>query len=142
MGVRGSRPPQAATHAQDRSTITVGRADRCAPSTDLFQPLGSTTPLASDSNVAISGAMLSQPPLLQKVEQGRDQHPGLQGPSLWDQSKSWASPTLLREGVDSTKVSPFAFTFGGLHNLIHSPRSCPFVGSHVFSQRAMRGHLT
>jgi hypothetical protein len=47
-----------------------------------------------------------------------------------------ASPTPLREGVDSTRVSPFAFTFGGLCSLIHSLSSRPSVGSHVCSQCA------
>jgi hypothetical protein len=52
------------------------------------------------------------------------------------------SPTPMRDGVNSTRVSPFALAFGSLHNLIHPLRSCPFVGSHVSSQHAMGGGVT
>jgi hypothetical protein len=48
----------------------------------------------------------------------------------------------LREGVDSTRVSPFAFAFHSLRGLIRSLNSCPFVGSRVCSQCATGGHLT
>jgi hypothetical protein len=48
-----------------------------------------------------------------------------------------AGPSLFREGIGSSRVSPFAFNFGGLRNLIHSPRSCPFAGSRICSQHAM-----
>jgi hypothetical protein len=51
-----------------------------------------------------------------------------------------AGPAPLREGVDNPRVSLFAFTFGSLRNLICPSRSCSFIGSHVYSQRAMRGH--
>jgi hypothetical protein len=49
-----------------------------------------------------------------------------------------AGPTPLREGIDSTRVCPLAFAFG---NLIHSLRSCPFVGCRVCSQHATGGQL-
>jgi hypothetical protein len=45
-----------------------------------------------------------------------------------------AGSSPLREGVDSTRVSLFAFAFDSLRNLIHSPCSFPFVGSRVCSQ--------
>jgi hypothetical protein len=44
-----------------------------------------------------------------------------------------ASPAPLREGVDNTRVSPLAFIFGSLRNLICSLRSCPVAGSHECS---------
>jgi hypothetical protein len=53
-----------------------------------------------------------------------------------------ASPIPLGEGVDSTRVSPFSFTFGSMCNLIHSSCLCTFAGSRVCSQCATGGHLT
>jgi hypothetical protein len=48
----------------------------------------------------------------------------------------------LREGIDSTRVSPIKFVFGSLHNFILSTHSCPYAGSRVCSQRATRHQLT
>jgi hypothetical protein len=53
-----------------------------------------------------------------------------------------ASPAPLREGVDSTRVSPFAIAFGNLRHLICSWRSCPPIGPCAFSQCTTGGHLT
>jgi hypothetical protein len=43
----------------------AGEADRCAPSADILQPLGSAAQAAGDQNVAISRAKLSRLLLLQ-----------------------------------------------------------------------------
>jgi hypothetical protein len=51
-------------------------------------------------------------------------------------------PAPLREGVDSTRVSLFAFAFGNRCNLICSWCSRLLTGSCVFSQCATGGHLT
>jgi hypothetical protein len=45
-----------------------------------------------------------------------------------------AGPTPLREGVDGTRVSLFAFTFGNLRNLICLWHLCMPAGPCVFSQ--------
>jgi hypothetical protein len=49
-------PLQVVVLARGHSTVAAGWADARAPSTNHFQPPGSTAPLASDSNVAIFGA--------------------------------------------------------------------------------------
>jgi hypothetical protein len=46
-----------------------------------------------------------------------------------------ANPTPLREGVDITRVSPFAFTFGTLRSLIRSLSMCPVAGPCICSHR-------
>jgi hypothetical protein len=53
-----------------------------------------------------------------------------------------AGPAPLREGVDSTRVSMFAFAFGNLCNLTCSCHSCPPIGPCAFSQCTTRDHLT
>jgi hypothetical protein len=53
-----------------------------------------------------------------------------------------ASPTPLREGVDNTRVSPFAFIIGNLRKLVCSLNSFLITGSCVCSQCAAEGHLT
>jgi hypothetical protein len=45
-----------------------------------------------------------------------------------------ASPTTLGEGVDNTRVSPFAFTFGSLRHLTCSSHLCSFPWSRMCSQ--------
>jgi hypothetical protein len=53
-----------------------------------------------------------------------------------------ASPTPLIEGVNITRVSLFAFTFGGLCYVICSWHSRLLLGSCVCSRCAMGSHLT
>jgi hypothetical protein len=53
-----------------------------------------------------------------------------------------AGPAPLREGVDSTRVSLFAFAFGNLRDFICTWHSRPPEGPCAFSQCAMGGHLS
>jgi hypothetical protein len=53
-----------------------------------------------------------------------------------------AGLTPFREGVNSTRVSLFAFTFGNICNLICPSLTCPLMGSSIFSRFAMGSHLT
>jgi hypothetical protein len=53
-----------------------------------------------------------------------------------------AGPTPLKEGVDSTRVSLFVFTFGSLCNVSHSWHSHPPAGSCICSRCATGSHLT
>jgi hypothetical protein len=52
-----------------------------------------------------------------------------------------ASPAPLREGVDSTRVTPFGSVFGYLRNFILSPCLCSCVVSWVCLQCTTGGHL-
>jgi hypothetical protein len=115
----------------------VERPDRRGPSVDLFQPLDSSAPLAGDDHVDVPVPSCPNHPFSEELSNaeintcihrvlthGVNLNPG-------------AGPTPLREVVDSTRVSLFAFAFGNLCNLICSWHSHPPIGSCVFSQCTM-----
>jgi hypothetical protein len=71
-------------------------ADELGPSTDLFQPPGSTTAPTGDGHVDVSRAKFSRLFLLRGVGRCRDQHSYPQGPSSWGRPESWGQPRPLK----------------------------------------------
>jgi hypothetical protein len=111
-------PPQAATPVRGHPTITMGRVDGRGPSVNLFNHRVQLLRQRVMTILMYLGSSCPNRPFSEELgnaEINTHVHRVLAHGVVLN---PLASPTPLSKGVDSTRVSLFAFTFGNLRHLI------------------------